>query len=56
LANQEAIPVVADWIIEDERAKGLAVSQLVLRDGWIGIAISQDDSPHIAILEKQMRR
>lgn len=56
LANQEAIPVVADWIIEDERAKGLAVSQLVLRDGWIGVAISQEDSPHIAILEKQMRR
>lgn len=56
LANQEAIPVVADWIIEDERAKGLAVSQLVLRDGWIGIAISQEDSPHIALLEKQLQR
>jgi hypothetical protein len=56
LANQEAIPVVADWILEDKRAQGLAVSQLVLRDGWIGVAISEANSPHVAILEKTMQR
>jgi len=50
-SNRASIPMVSDELLRDPRAAGLAVSQLVLRDGWLGMAISQDNSPHVAIVK-----
>ena len=47
-SSRSMIPMVSDELLRDPRAAGLAVSQLELHDGWLGMAISQDDSPHVA--------
>jgi hypothetical protein len=47
------IPLVASSLREDRRAEGLAISQIVLEDGWLGLAISEQSSPHVALLESQ---
>ncbi len=47
-SSRSMIPMVSEELLRDPRAAGLAVSQLELRDGWLGMAISQDDSPHVA--------
>ena len=46
-SNRSMIPMVSEELLRDPRAVGLAVSQLELRDGWLGMAISQDGSPHV---------
>jgi len=46
--SRSLIPMVSEELVRDPRAAGLAVSQLELRDGWLGMAISQEDSPHVA--------
>jgi hypothetical protein len=51
-SNQSNIPMVAAELVKDQRAAGLAVSQLELRDGWLAIAVSDQDSPHVAILKE----
>lgn len=48
LANRDSIPVIADFLLKDKRAAGLAVSQLEMRDGWLAVAVSDEQSPHIA--------
>jgi len=48
LANRDSIPVTADFLLKDKRAAGLAVSQLEMRDGWLAVAVSDEQSPHIA--------
>ncbi len=40
------IPLISRQWSEDERAQGLAVSQLDIRDGWLALAIGPADSPH----------
>jgi len=50
-SNRASIPMVSEELLRDPRASGLAVSQLVLNDGWLGMALSQDDSPHVAIVK-----
>ena len=50
-SNRASVPMVSEELLRDPRATGLAVSQLVLRDGWLGMAISQNNSPHVAIVK-----
>lgn len=50
-SNRSSIPMVANELLSDPRAAGLAVSQMELRDGWLAIAVSEDKSPHVAILK-----
>jgi hypothetical protein len=45
--------MVSDELLNDPRATGLAVSQLELRDGWLGIAVSESRSPHVALVKAQ---
>jgi hypothetical protein len=52
-ANRAAIPLVSEELLKDPRAAGLAVSQLELKDGWLAIAVSQEKSPHVALLKAQ---
>ncbi len=52
LSEKDPIPVVADWLIQDPRAQGMAVSQLEMRDGWLAIAISDKKSPLVASSRK----
>lgn len=50
-SNRSSIPMVASELIKDPRAEGLSVSQLELKDGWLAIAVSNSDSPHVAIMK-----
>ena len=50
-STRASVPMVSDELLRDPRAVGLAFSQLVLNDGWLGIAISQENSPHVAIVK-----
>ncbi len=50
-SSRAAVPMVSEELLRDPRAAGLAVSQLVLHDGWLGMAISDDKSPHVAIVK-----
>ena len=42
------IPLISEQWRNDEKAEGLAVSQLDIRDGWLGLAIGKADSPQAA--------
>lgn len=42
--SQPQIPLTSREWAHDERAQGLAVSQLDIRDGWLAVAISESDS------------
>ncbi len=50
-SNRSSIPLVSEELLKDPRAKGLAVSQLILNDGWLGVAVSAESSPHVAIVK-----
>ena len=50
-SNRSSLPMVSEELLKDPRAKGLAVSQLVLHDGWLGVAVSAENSPHVAIVK-----
>lgn len=50
-SNRSSIPMVSEELLKDPRAKGLAVSQLILNDGWLGVAVSEANSPHVAIVK-----
>ncbi len=50
-SSRSSLPMVSEELLKDPRAKGLAVSQLVLNDGWLGVAISEESSPHVAIVK-----
>ncbi len=51
-ASCSTIPMVSQGLIDDPRAHGLAVSQLEMRDGWLAIAVSNGQSPHVAKLKQ----
>ena len=50
-SNRSSIPMVSEELLKDSRAKGLAISQLVLNDGWLGVAVSAESSPHVEIVK-----
>jgi len=50
-SSRASVPMVSEELLRDPRAAGLAVSQLVLQDGWLGMAISDDKSPHVEIVK-----
>ncbi|AMV34315.1 hypothetical protein VN12_19475 [Pirellula sp. SH-Sr6A] len=54
LSNRQSVPMVAESLLRDERVAGLAVSQFEMRDGWLAIAISEEQSPHVAVLQQAM--
>ncbi len=48
LSEQRPIPLTGPRIIDHPAMRGLAVSQLELRDGWLALAISPETSPRVA--------
>lgn len=57
VANPQ-IPIVADEWLNDERAEGLAVSQLEIRDGWLSVAVSEsstEQATQVAERSRQMK-
>lgn len=52
-SSRSTIPMVSEDLLKDPRAAGLAVSQLEMRDGWLGIAVSESQSPHVALVRMQ---
>jgi len=44
------VPLVNQRLLSDPRAEGLAISQVIMEDGWLGIAVSETTSPHVANL------
>ncbi len=51
------IPMVSPELLKDPRTAGLAISQLVLEENWLAIAVSEMNSPHVAILrDLQLQR
>ena len=49
-AGHETVELTGDRLLVDERLAGLAVSQLTLCDGWLAVALSAEQSPHVAVL------
>ncbi len=47
-AARQVIPLIGDSLIKDERAAGLAISQAKIHDGWLALAVSDQNSPHVA--------
>jgi hypothetical protein len=46
--SKPQIPLTSKSWMEDERAQGLAVSQLDIRDGWLAVALADEDSQQAA--------
>ncbi len=46
------IPLIQSELVKDPRAEGLAISQIVLEQGWLAVAISEEQSPHVANLRQ----
>jgi hypothetical protein len=55
VANPQ-IPLVSEQWLQDERAQGLAVSQLEIRDGWLSVAISPSDSEQASQVAERSRQ
>ena len=47
---RSTIPMVSPDLLKDPRTEGLAISQLILEENWLAIAISEVSSPHVAML------
>jgi len=47
-SGRTSMPMVSQELANDPRAKGLAVSQLEMRDGWFAIAISESEAASVA--------
>ena len=43
--SRPEIPLISDSLVTDPRAKGLAVTQIEVRDGWLAIAVAEGESP-----------
>jgi hypothetical protein len=50
-AARSNIPLIQESVANDERMQGLAISQIVLERGWLAIALSENVSPHVALLQ-----
>jgi hypothetical protein len=44
LSDKTSLPLVSESLINDPRSKGLVISQLDMEQGWIAIALSNDQS------------
>jgi hypothetical protein len=44
LSDKTSLPLVSEALINDPRSKGLVISQLDMEQGWIAIALSNDQS------------
>lgn len=56
-AANSTIPMVSSTLLKDPRSEGLAISQLILEENWLAIAVSESASPHVATLrEMQLTR
>ncbi|TWU51632.1 hypothetical protein [Rubripirellula reticaptiva] len=55
LAQSRPLPLTLPALTQHPSTKGLAVSQLELRGGWIAIALSEEDAPRIALQNQQTR-
>lgn len=53
--SRPEIPLINQSWGEDERAQGLAVSQVEIRDGWLAVAISNAESSHAAEVAERAR-
>ncbi len=54
---RSTIPMVSPQLLKDSRVEGLAISQLILEDNWLAIAISEQSSPNVATLRSmQLQR
>ncbi len=48
LSVNRPIPLTLPALIEHPSMQGLAISQLEMRSGWIGIALSEENAPRVA--------
>ncbi len=53
-AAHSRVPLIKGNIADDPRLEGLAVSQIVSREGWIALAISPRESPHVAVVQPEL--
>jgi hypothetical protein len=51
--SRSTIALMNSTLKEDPRANGLAISQVILEQGWMAVAVSEDSSPHVALLRDQ---
>jgi hypothetical protein len=49
LSPNRKLPMTMPSLVDHPAMRGLAISQFELRDGWIGIAVSEENSPRIAL-------
>lgn len=54
--SRPEIPLISEAWKNDERAEGLAVSQLDIRDGWLAVAISEAGSEQAAEVAARARK
>jgi hypothetical protein len=55
--TRSTIPMSTPQLLNDARINGLAISQFILEENWLAIAISEQTSPHVAQLkELQVQR
>ena len=56
LSPNHPIALTLPQLVEHPVADGLMVSQLEIRDGWIGLAISENHAPRVALVKSAKRR
>jgi hypothetical protein len=49
-AARSSIPLVSQSLLDDPRSEGLSISQVVMEEGWLALAVSDARSPHVAAL------
>jgi hypothetical protein len=49
-ASRATIPLMNSTLKNDPRAEGLAISQVILEQGWMAVAVSEETSPHVALV------
>ncbi len=47
-ASHRNIDLIPAEFVNNPRAAGLAISQMACHDGWLAVAVSRHDSPHVA--------
>jgi hypothetical protein len=55
LSEERRLPLVPLEKFSDSRLNGLAITQLVLEDGWIGVAVGPNDSERAAERSRSLR-
>jgi hypothetical protein len=55
LSEERRLPLVPLEKFSVSRLNGLAITQLVLEDGWIGVAVGPNDSERAAERSRSLR-